>query len=397
MNIDLKEKKKPMWKPTVTKEIFSYKEILGFVIVIIILSIVLFPKGKIEKLIFQEDTNIELSNVYLENLVRITEDNNLRLLLAERYINLGYKSKALATLKIVMSDSNPEVRSKAKILSYKILKVEYFSKNTSPERQQELIQQMRNILLDSLNSTTDLNTLKSIYNEALSMAFVDIAYKTAMKAVSMKKDDIFWLKQAYTQALATQHYKDAQNLSYRLSKVDKDNSLKWLNDYYNISIAIKDYNSASKALKEIALIDVKNSFNYYKKLVDLYLYIKDYNSALSLIKDMYKTDTLNKSKWLDLMANVYLSQKDFSNAFNTYKEAFLLEKSLNKRKEYFKKSLEILLWSKRYDDLKTFLDTYYKDFLNDPEMAKFILKTALATGDPKFAYKIALEIKQRGF
>ncbi|WP_028950955.1 tetratricopeptide repeat protein [Sulfurihydrogenibium subterraneum] len=397
MNIDLQKKKKPMWKPTATKEIFSYKEIFGFVLIVVVLSVAIFPKGKIEKLIFQEDTNIDLSNIYLENLIRITDDDNLRLLLAERYINLGYKEKALTILKNLESDSDPEIRSKAKILSYRILKVEYFSKNTSNERQQELIKQMRKILLDSLNSTTNLNTLKDIYNESLSMAFVDIAYKTAMKAVSIKNDDLFWLKQAYAQALATQHYQDAQKLSYRLSKIDKNNSLKWLNEYYNISVAIKDYTSASKALKEMATIDSQHSFTYYKKLVNLYMYVKDYNSALNLVQNLYKTDTVNKSKWLDLMANIYLSQKDYSNAFNAYKEAFLGEKNLSKRKEYFKKSLEILLWSKKYDDLKTFLDSYYKEFLTDPEMAKFILKTSLATGDPKFAYKIALEMKQRGF
>jgi hypothetical protein len=44
---------------------------------------------------------------------------------------------------------------------------------------------------------------------------------------------------------------------------------------------------------------------------------------------------------------------------------------------------------------KNIISKYYNEFLNDGEMMKFVLKSSLATGDSKFAYKIALDIKQR--
>ncbi|MGB9766764.1 MAG: tetratricopeptide repeat protein [Sulfurihydrogenibium sp.] len=397
MNINSKQKKKYIWKPTATKKIFSYREIIGFTLLVLVSSLVIFPKGKIEKLILTEDTNVELSNIYLENLIRITKDENLMLLLAERYIKLGYKDKAVNLLNFLEKHQNKEVSSNAKILKYQILKTEYFSKNTSEERKEELKSQMRRIILDALNSTSDLTTLEKIYKEALSMAFIDIAYKTTLKAVSISKGNVFWLKEAFKQALATENYKDAQEFSLELYKIDEENRLIWLDKYYNISVVIKDYKSAVYALKLLAEEDKNQEYKYYQKIVDIYLYTKDYSSALNVLNMLYSKDSKNKYLWLDKIAQIYLSRKDYNQAFSLYNQAFLSEKNYQKRKELFKKSAELLLWSKDYERLKVFLSTYYKDFLDDKEMAKFILKTALATGDQKFAYKIALDIKQRGF
>ncbi len=385
-----------MWKPTAVKEIFNYKEILGFTLIIIVLSFILFPKGKIEKLIFQEDTNIELSNIYLENLIRITNDDNLRLLLAERYIKLGYKYKAISILDYLEKKADREVISKAKVLRYQILKSEYFAKNTTDNQREQIKTQMRKLLVDSLNSTQDLNTISKIYKEALSMAFVDIAYQITKKAVFLSNKDKYWLKEAYNQALATSNFKDAQKYAFELYNTDKENKIKWLNEYYNISVAIKDYQSAIKSLEILAMEDNKNSKIYYQKAVDVLLYIKDYKSAINLLESLYQRDDINRYVWLEKMANLYLMEKNYKEAFGLYNQAFLLERNMQKRKELFKKSAEILLWSKDYENLKTFLNLHYKEFLTDKEMAKFILKTALATGDPKFAYKIALDIKERG-
>lgn len=394
MTINTIKRKKPMWKPTATKEIFTYKEIFGFTLIIIMLTFIIFPKGKIEKLIFEDYTNIELSNIYLENLVRITDDDDLRLLLAERYINLGYKNKASSILNFLENKSNKEIKAKVSVLKYQLLKTEYFAKNTTDEKKEVIKIQMKKLLIDGLNSTRDLETIQKIYKEALSMAFVDIAYQAVKKGVLLSNDDKYWLKEAYKQALATSNYKDAQNFALKLYQIDKENKTKWLNEYYNISIGIKDYKSAINSLEMLAKEDTKNSKIYYQKIADILLYVKDYKTAIILLKNLYLQD--KSYVWLEKLANVYLMQKNYKEAFNLYYQEFLKEKNPEKRKELFKKSVEILLWNKDYENLKTFIDSYYKEFLYDNRMAKFILKTALATGDPKFAYKIAFDIKEKG-
>ncbi|WP_297889977.1 hypothetical protein [Sulfurihydrogenibium sp.] len=396
MNLDIKQKKKPMWKPTATKEIFSYKEIFGFVLVVLIVSFIIFPKGKIEKLVFEEDTNIELSNIYLENLIRITNNDQLRLLLAERYIKLGYKYKAIPILNFLEKSPNKEINSKAKVLRYQILKSEYFAKDTPDDKKELLKIQMKKLLIDSLNSTQNLETIQKIYKEALSMAFIDVAYQSVKKAVVLSKNSKYWLTEAYKQALAISNFKDAQRYATELYRIDKENKVKWLNELYNISVSIKDYTLAIKALEILSIEDRKNSALYNQKIIDILLYTKDYKSALALLKNLYQRDITNRYIWLEKMANIYLMGKNYKEAFNLYNQAFLNEKNPQKRKELFKKAVEILSWSKDFDNLKIFLNSYYQDFLNDKEMAKFILKTALATGDSKFAYKIALEIKERG-
>ncbi len=347
-----------MWKPTVTAKFVDNKEILAFVVIFFFLSILLFPKGKIERIILEEDSNIELSNIYLKQLVKLNPDPNLKVLMIERLIMLGKYDEALDYIKDL--ESYPEENIKAKVIfsKYLILKAKYFSNKLLNEDKEKIRSEMKEILKSSYGKSSDLELLKKIYKESLSMFFPDLALEISLKINSIKPEDLYWLEESYKNSLATENYSTALNILKKLIIMDEKNKVDWLKKFYNISLMIKDYNEALWALNYLKILDKNNEEIYNKKILDLYLIKKDYSKAINYC--------------------LYFLER---------------EKKIDNKKEYFKKALEIAMSIKRYDIAKEVIRNNYKNFLHDKEMVKFILKSALATGDPKFAYEVASEIK----
>lgn len=62
------------------------------------------------------------------------------------------------------------------------------------------------------------------------------------------------------------------------------------------------------------------------------------------------------------------------------------------RKNYIKKVIEYALWIQNYKLAKTLISIYATSYTNDEEFTKFILKSALFTGDTEFAAEIASRI-----
>lgn len=395
MNIHLREKKKVMWKPTAVADFVSKKEIYAFVFIVLILAFILFPKGRIEKLIIAEDTNIELSSIYLENLIKIETDPNLRILLAERYIRLNNIVRALEILTSLENSGDLEVRSKAKLLIYQILKRQFFSEDTDEKTKENLKVKMKSFLRESLKYSFDLKQLDSIYRESLSLGFVDVGLEVCLKALKIEPNSTYWLKEAYKQSLATGDYKTAKELLYKLSITDKDNSIKWLTDLYNLSIGTKDYSMAIEVSRYLAEIDRHNAGKYYRNIVNIYIINNDKNSAINFLESLIKANTTDRDKLLELLVSIYISNKDYDGALNVYMQDFEKERNKKRRKEIFKKIVQILLWKQDYEKVRYFLRQEYPSLIDDKETAKFVLKTALATGDIKLANEIARDLKKR--
>ncbi|MBX0312617.1 MAG: hypothetical protein JHC31_12755, partial [Sulfurihydrogenibium sp.] len=221
--------------------------------------ILVFPKGKLERLIFEEDSNITLSNMYLESLVKVNPDPSLKLLIAERYIKIGEEKKAIKHLNDLEKSKDPDILGKAKFLRYSILKRKFFSKDVSLKEKEYLRHQMKAILEESYKSMMDVKELEREYKEALSMEFQDLAYKIAIKILNIKPKDIYWLKESY-----------------------------------KLAIMLKDYENAIRFLQKLVILDKKNSFNYNKEIVNVYKAKKDFYGLSNYLEYLYKTDSVNK-------------------------------------------------------------------------------------------------------
>ncbi len=395
MSLNLLKRKKSIWKLTAVAKFITNREILGFILIVLFSMVLVFPKGKLERLIFEEDSNITLSNMYLESLVKVNPDPSLKLLIAERYIKIGEEKKAIKHLDDLEKSNDPNIVGKAKFLRYSILKQKFFSKNVSLEEREYLRHQMKAILGESYKSMIDVKELEREYKEALSMEFQDLAYKIAIKILNINPSNIYWLKENYKLAIMLKDYDNAIRFLQKLVILDKENSFNYNKEIVNVYIVKKDFYSLSNHLEYLYKTDTINKYYWTKELLNLYSYQKQYNKAISLLEQLYKTDAKNKDLWLKQLTDLYLYQKQYEKALNIYLTRLNIEKNPLKRKEYLKKAVEIALWSKNFELAKNIISKYYNEFLNDREMMKFVLKSSLATGDSKFAYKIALDIKQR--
>ncbi len=82
-------------------------------------------------------------------------------------------------------------------------------------------------------------------------------------------------------------------------------------------------------------------------------------------------------------------EKSLSYAFELYKK----DLSKKDRKALFMEIVQMYIWKGEYDSMKEFIRLHYMEFVNDEEVLKFVLRSALATGDSAFVREIAEGIK----
>ncbi|MCX7738323.1 MAG: hypothetical protein N2Z80_02755 [Hydrogenothermaceae bacterium] len=376
--------KKVMWKPTVRSKFTDNRELTVFIILVVSVMILLYPKGKIENLILNyKDYNIDLGNIYLENLTRINRDPNLRLLLAQRYAQIGDIKRSEEILREL---ENTELRDKVLMVRYERLKFMYFSTEDS-ESKKMYKQSMREMLEHLYRISYDLRVLEKIHTESISMGLVDVALKTSIKISKLKDDEnVHWLKVVYKNALATENYQVALKYCDLLKVKDRENYLFWLKEEYRIASGLKEYITALEDALKLLILE---SGEKYKKDI---VYLLSKSQSTEVIFQYIDKYPNRKYTLFEILADFYILNKDYKNAFSLYVSIYVAEKNKINRRNLFKKIVTLLLGSRRYEEVKMFIGENYREHIQDIEMAKFILSSSLATGDPDFSYKIAKDI-----
>lgn len=377
-----------MWKPVVKSKFFDLTELFVFCFFIIAISYLLFPKGKLERFIIDyKGPNIELANMYLENLIRINPDPNLKLLLAQRYIQLGNIEKSE---KILREIEDTPLKHKAKYLRYTLLKRLYFSAE-STNRKESLYREMEKLLSESMEESESLELLESIYKEAVSMAFHEIALNTSLKISSILKNrDVNWLKIVFKHSLELRRHEIAVRYGTLLYELDRENYIYWLKQLYTVSVAFGLESEAVKTAILLSKIEPNNREKYIQDMVFILSKREDYESIINSLLKIYPEDrfTLN-----EVLAQIYFVKKDYTRAFRIYYSIYASLESYNLRKSMYKKIITLLLASNQYNILKEFLLENYLEYIQDQETAKLSLKAAISTGDTNLSHKIAKNIK----
>lgn len=378
-----------MWKPAVNSSFISYGELLFFIIFVVSFMYFLFPKEKIEKLVVEyRGENIQLANIYLENIIRIKPDPNLKLLLAKRYFDLGDTEKAE---KLLSELENTAISDRVLMVKYEMLKSVYFRDENQKDRKRIYLE-IENLLKTVLEKTTDLQMMEQIYRESVSMAFHSLALESAKK-ISIYKDnsDIKWLKSVYRHAVELKDYETALEYAKKIKAVDTQNYNYWLKEEYNLAVFSGKTDVAVKNILILCDLEPQNSGKYRNDLIYLLNKVPDYEKIIKWYITTYpeKEDLL-----IDVLAELYMLRKQYFKALDIYTQVYNKSNDSRKKDEYYQKIIKLMLANQMFDTLKSFVKDNYGNHLADNELVKLSIKAALAAGDTDTAYTIAKQVKE---
>ena len=241
-------------KPTVKIKFFSNLEVAGFFISSLMVISILFPMGKIEELIYTApDFNIELSEIYLQNLIKVNPDVMLKLAIVERYIKTGKMDTAYQVLTSLKNIRNTKVRAQSLALMYEILKWKYNWADTEQQKRQ-IKRELNRCLSRWIVVNQDPKVLRKIFEELISMEMPDLATKVAKKIFLLKgvKDYKILRKLSYSY-LWKGKYKKAISLMEEI--IYTCNDLKMKKIVFKEMLRILLWNKDYQDLKEILLKD----------------------------------------------------------------------------------------------------------------------------------------------
>ncbi|MEO2068953.1 MAG: hypothetical protein ABGX27_05520 [Desulfurobacteriaceae bacterium] len=300
-----------------------------------------------EKFLFlPEDYNYFLSRIYLKGLLKVSYDPKLVIALVQKDIHLDYLEEANSLLKRLLSDKLGSKNLFPEIvrLYLKVIEIKLSKGILSREEAEEEI-------LKLLPKAKDEEVLLEIYKKCKTLGFRKPLLITVEKLANLSRDSTRWYKELYKLLIANRSYKKALETIDKLiflsrSKKEKEELLR---EGIKLAVYLKRYDKAIY-YSEILLRNFPISYENVKTAIDLALSRKDYNKAVQIA--------------------LYAFRK-------------------TGKKEYFKRAVEIAMWGRKKGVVAYLLRVYGLKFLDDPEMAVFLLNTVRAIGNRNLAVTFA--------
>ncbi len=342
------------------KYVITYSEIFIMFMFFSIILFSLFPKELLTKNILAENSNYDLSMLYLKNMLQNDPKNeNLMLMLASQSIRGGKKDLAYRLLEPLKNSKVRSTRSQAYIKSYLLAKEDYFYFEAQGDEFKKdeyyliLKELFKTILSENFYNSTNNQYL---FEESIFLKESKNGYKFALET-STKEKKIKNLKSLYYSCLKLKQFNEALKCSNMLTKLDKKNQTKWREATYFVL-----------------------SNNYSQKSTKLFLKKK-------AKKSLY---------WQSKLAEYKIKIKEYKQAADIYMKLFNSEKNYKKRKILFYKTIESLNAAnyKRY--AVNFAKSHESYYLRDREARMFILKLYLGNGSPNSAAALSQKILKRG-
>jgi len=243
------------WKQIANVKIFSNWELLVFVIVFLLLSVVLFPKGRLEDIILNgKEYNYELSRIYIERLLKIEFKPELLFSLIEKDMCLGKYKEALHYLKFYEKElySRKEIKEKAIFYRYLILKAEFFSSKFNSERG-KLKEKIKSLLLE-LAKFSKKETLEKVFKESLSMNLPQVALRVS-EQLALLTGEIRWRQEAFRLSLSLSMWEKA--LQHLLVLMEEDTKSK--EKYLKTAMLLAGYLKKKELYEELAAMLINSN------------------------------------------------------------------------------------------------------------------------------------------
>ncbi|QOP40337.1 hypothetical protein [Sulfurimonas marina] len=333
--------------------VVTYKELLFTVIVFLIILFALYPKGILKDQISADQSNYDLSMIYLKDLLEHNpNDDSLKLILLEKYVQAGEIEHSLELSKSLLQSKNIYIRNKAIVLAYQTKKIKYFSIND--EKQQKALHNDLKKLFTTIYTEKLYNdNAERWHNEAVFVHNPQAAYYFLQIMLKDDPTNVDLLREGYYLSLNLYKRADSMEFINSLEKYDTSNSTKWAMDKYDIFIRYKDYKSAETILQRYA----KDSIEIQEKLAQFYLMIKKYEAAS-----------------------------------DTYLKLYYVSKNEDLQEQYLVKSIKALQSGNLLKEAANLVHQYESKYIGNVKMRKFFLRIYLAAGELEYASQLSKKI-----
>ncbi len=330
-------------KSLVLEDSFTFKAIFAFALISAVLMVLLFPRGKIEKIILDsEEVNPHLTKRYILALLHTDPPSDLKFALLKRYALLSDEEE-IERIKNVLDNEAQFLYTK-----YHFLKRKYFEGN------KHLKEEIRKTLKKFLQFETNKRMLEEIYEGSVKMNLPSIAFYSA-KRLADKTDEDLWKERAFIYAVYSGNTREARKLSYAFKPSNKNT---WLL---------------------------------------LYAFEKErgrYKRAHQLLRKYISLYPEEKNKLLEeLMATSFIVGNNREG--EKILKHLLKGRSTAKRKRVISKALMKIKASGNSKALKEFIRACLPLVPGDSALIKKIVKSALETGDPAFASDVSQILSER--
>mgnify|MGYP001770632552 CR=1 FL=1 len=338
-----KEERRSKLRPYVLEEFFSKRELFAFVALFITILFLLYPGWRFKEYLEKDPrANIQLRIKYLNALYRVDKKPEFGELLVESYIQAGKYTEALQTLEDMEKSAVDKLRISK--LRYLLLKRLYFETLNDAYRKGA-----QSVLFEMARATDDYRLLQFIYEEGLK------------------------IRAPYASLEA----------GYRLAKLTK--SLSWAEKAFNLAVGLKDLSKAKEVIDLVPSEDESSLLFKHKA----YAQIGAYEEALRELLALMNKEPSRRVKDLDSL--LWLATKSGKDPM-TYLVEFIQQSEGREKKFFIMKAINYALGIKDIPKAKELIESYLTLYPNDPDYELFMVKSALATGDPYFASKVAEKI-----
>ena len=335
----------------------TYKEILIVFITFMFILIVLYPKDLLEKQVLSEESNYDLSMLYLQNMLKNDPENeSLMFNLAKQSLRGNRRDLAYRLLKLLKKSENKDMRVETYLLSYEVAKENYYYllKDNKIQEAYSLYEELqllnRDIVKHHYYTSDDIETL---YEEALFLHDKEITSSFLDELLERNPNNLKYLKNAYYISNNLQHFDESLKFINKLIDLDKKNIQKWKDAKYFL---LYKYSTTQK-IKEYLLYESKSS-----------------------------------TKWVERLAKFYISNKSYKKASKTYMKLFYKSSRYNKKLNYWIKAIKILQAGKYLRNANMLGVKYQNMFIKNKKARIFLLKLYLSTSDLQKANHLSKEI-----
>ncbi len=346
----------------VTKErlyVVSNKEIFLIFITFSLILVFLFPKEILKEKLLEEESNYDLSVLYLQNIMRHDKlDEKFVLLLATRSAQTGKKDLACKLTKLLLHSKNTAIIKEAVLLRYQLLKEKYFY----------------------LYSKKDKKDAKKIKDELISL------FNTIVQRHYYKQKELL---QWYAESLfLLQNRVSLMLLEKLLAEGNGDKKLYVEGFYLAQKLGKKD--EALRFIHKLEAIDEKNRDKW---LLSEYYFLLN-NSSTKQAKKLLLREAQHSRKWKIRLAQFYVAHREYKKAFAIYKRFFQSTLSLGQKKHYFVEAIKTLEAGNYMHEAASFASVYEDYFIRFKNMRTYILKLYLRANELQKAANYSKKILQ---
>lgn len=309
----------------------TYKEIiLGFIVFSIIL-VILYPKHNLSQQVLSEQSNYDLSILYLQNMLENDRSNeSLTLKLAEQTYKAGKIDLSFRLLNLLKNTKNRDIKSKSYRLSYKIAKVDYyyFKKHNKIKEKNSKFQELQDLyktILDRHYYTK--NDVQMLFQESFFLNDKKHGFVLLQELLKENTNDIKLVEDAYYILSDMKKYDESMKYLDRLSTLDTSHKNKWLEQKYFIVANTYEYNQAESYI----IIHAQHSKFWENKLFRFYLDHKKYKKASKLyMNKFHKASSFSKKRelWINAINTLRAGNhnRDALRLAHKYENYFLRDK-----------------------------------------------------------------------